>query len=173
MKRSITLLALIAATALSTAALAQDFDAKLKRFILVDDGKYIPELTCDEAVKLGFTVNDFNRYVAYVEQLNQHDAPALTRPENLFLASYLEVQNNKLVLTIPLEKALRAGATVEGYLQTMEFVNEINHESAMEWEKLRDYLTQCQAKSQAYAHQHPDSSAVQHIFRSGSLSSTR
>lgn len=164
MKHPFTLLAVIAAAVLSTSAMAQEFDAKLKRFILVDDGKYTPELTCEEAVKLGFTVNDFNRYVAYVEQLNQHDTPALTRPENLFLASYLEVQNNRLVLTIPLEKALRAGATVEGYLQTMEFVNEANNESSMEWKKLRDYLTQHQKLVQEFALEHPDSSAVKTVY---------
>lgn len=63
---------------------AQDFDAKLKRFVTIADGKYAPEISCDEAVKLGFTVNDYKRFVRYVEQLNVDDGQALTLPENLF-----------------------------------------------------------------------------------------
>lgn len=164
MKKSMTLLATVAIALLSTSAWAADFDAKLKRFIQVDKGRYTPELTCEEAVKLGFSVNDYNQYVTYVGQLNQAVPPALTQPENLFLASYLEVQDNQLVLTIPLEKALRAGATVEGYNQTLEFARAASLEKDTKWAEMQQYLTRKQQELQQYARQHPDSSAVMSVY---------
>lgn len=118
----------VAAIGSYSVACAQSFDAKLKRFITIEDNKYAPEISRDEAVKLGFTVNDYNRFVEYVGQLNIKTAPALTRPENLFLCSFIEYDGDKVVLAIPLEKALRAGATVEGYFQTLKVLDSMNED---------------------------------------------
>lgn len=158
---------------------AQDFDAKLKRFVTIADGKYAPEISCDEAVKLGFTVNDYKRFVRYVEQLNVEDGQALTLPENLFLASFLESRGDTLVLAIPLEKALRAGATVEGYFQALEVARETDAylkygTDGVAWTKaereemvqgFREHLAKFQQKLQEFARQHPDSCAVRVVFR--------
>lgn len=122
MKKLLTLAWVFVTAGLCTSIGAQDFDAKLKRFITITDNKYIPEISCDEAVKLGFTVNDYNRFEDYVRQLNVKTAPALTLPKNLFLCSFIEFDGDKTVLAIPLEKALRAGATAEGYYQTLEVI---------------------------------------------------
>lgn len=126
MKKLLTLIWALAAIGMCTSAGAQSFDAKLKRFITIQDGKYAPEVSCEEAVKLGFTVNDYNRFVEYVGQLNVKTALALTLPENLFLCSFIDFDGDKAVLTIPLEKALRAGATAEGYFQTLEVIRANN-----------------------------------------------
>lgn len=157
---------------------AQDFDAKLKRFVTIADGKYAPEISCDEAVKLGFTVNDYKRFVRYVEQLNVEDGRALTLPENLFLASFLEFRGDTLVLAIPLEKALRAGATVEGYFQTLEVAQATDAffrngtdgvlMTKAEREEMRqgfkEHLAKYQRKLQEFARRHPDSCAVRIVF---------
>lgn len=165
MKKVFTLIAAIFATSLWTLAIGQDFDAKLKRFITISEGKYVPEIACDEAIKLGFTVNDYNRFVGYVEQLNIQDAPALTSPENLFLASFLELDGDKVVLTIPLEKALRAGATAEGYFQTLENLDAMNEIFAPNEKKEKfEFVRDTHRKLLDFARQHPDSCAVQKFF---------
>ncbi|WP_281670669.1 hypothetical protein [Rikenella microfusus] len=165
MKKLVILLSLIV---LPAWVHGTDFDVKLKRFVTIADGKYAPEISCDEAVKLGFTVNDYMRFVQYVEQLNVRDTPALTLPENLFLASFLEFRGDTLVLAIPLEKALRAGATVEGYFQTLEVVRTNNDlwakESKTEQARNRGYLAEYQRKLQEFARRHPDSCAVRIVF---------
>ena len=52
--------------------------------------------------------------------------PALTAPQNLFLQAFGVCRNDSVVLDIPLEKALRAGANVEGYYQTLQVLQQTN-----------------------------------------------
>ncbi len=153
----------------------EEFDAKLKRFITIQDGKYAPEVSCEEAVKLGFTVNDYNRFADYVGQLNEKTAPALTLPENLFLCSFIEYDGDTMILTISLEKALRAGATAEGYFQTLEIIRANNAlleneeffpkgEQDKKREKLNDHLTKYRREMLEFARENPDSCAVKKFF---------
>lgn len=159
------LVSVILAVGLGMSAIGRDFNAKLKRFVTISGGKYAPEISCDEAVKLGFTVNDYNRFVEYVGQLNIKTAPALTRPENLFLCSFIEYDGDKVVLAIPLEKALRAGATVQGYFQTLENLGAINEILAANEKKEKSgFIRETHLKMLEYAKQNPDSSAVKKFF---------
>lgn len=165
MKKMFTLIVVMVIAGLWGVASGQDFDAKLKRFVTITDNKYAPEISCDEAIKLGFTVNDYNRFTDYVGQLNVKAAPALMLPENLFLCSFIEFDGDKVVLAIPLEKALRAGATAEGYFQTVENLHVMNEMVPADERKERvAFIRETQQKLRDYARQHPDSSAVKRFF---------
>ncbi|WP_294599111.1 hypothetical protein [uncultured Rikenella sp.] len=176
MKRQIqwALTLIMAVSSYTCPVFAQDFDAKLKRFITLDNGKYIPEISCDEAIRLGFTVHDYHRFTDYVDRINIQKTPALNAPENLFLCSFIEFDGNKAVLTIPLEKALRAGATAEGYLQTLESLNAINaaNLSDNDKEKLIRLLRDTRQKMLDFARQHPDNCAVKKYFTPPTLDET-
>lgn len=177
MKKLFTLVLAVAAIGSYSAAWAQSFDAKLKRFIMIEDNKYAPEVSRDEAIKLGFTVNDYNRFVQYVDSLNIRKHYELTLPQNRFLEAFVEVdpKDGTLVLAIPLEKALRAGATAVGYWQTLEvirandasLVNEEftpKSEQAKEREKRNEYFNKYKQEMMEFAIRNPDSSAVQKFF---------
>lgn len=155
---------------------AREFDAKLMRFITIVDGKFAPEISGDEdeAVRMGFSVNDYIAYMQYINMLNAHTSPALTAPQNLFLQAFGVCRNDSLVLDIPLEKALRAGANVEGYYQTLQVLQQTNEmlsqldsvekrKMAKDFEKKQQELREMLTK---YALDYPDSSAVKNILRS-------
>lgn len=111
MKKLWMLAWILVSAGMCTSIGAQDFDAKLKRFITITNNKYTPEISRDEAIRLGFTVNDYNRFVEYVGQLNVKAKRSLTLPQNRFLNAFVEIDpdDGTLFLNIPLEKAIRAG----------------------------------------------------------------
>lgn len=165
MKRLLTLVLAILAISLCTSAIGQSFDEKLKRFVSIIGTTCIPEISCDEAVKLGFTVNDYRHFIRYVDQLNIKTEPALSRPENLFLISFIEMKSGKQILNIPLAKAIRAGATVEGYYQTLEVLDFSNKNLPADMlDELRNKIEKVQQELLDFAKQNPDSSAVKKFF---------
>ncbi len=157
-----------------TVCSAREFDAKLMRFITIVDGKFAPEISGDEAVRMGFSVNDYIAYMQYINMLNAHTSPALTAPQNLFLQAFGVCRNDSVVLDIPLEKALRAGANVEGYYQTLQVLQQTNEMlSQLDSVERRKVVKDMEKKQQElremltkYAMEYPDSSAVKNILRS-------
>lgn len=167
MKKLFTLVFVVAAIGSYSSACAESFDAKLKRFIMIEDNKYAPEISRDEAIKLGFTVNDYDRFVGYVDSMNVRTERALAIPKNLFLDAFVELdpQSGMFILNIPLEKALRAGASVEGYFQRLKVLDSMNENMS---DDLRNegisFLKNIHKDMMDFAIRNPDSSAVQKFF---------
>ena len=167
MKKLTTLLLTIIISTLCTFANENNFDEKLKRFITITNDEYVPEISLDEAIKLGFSVNDYNSFVRYTKKLNTNETHALTMPENAFIGSFIEYHDGKFTLKITQDRTLKAGATIEGYRQTLQMVED--HNKNLTEQDKKEYLPiflGVQSDLIEYAKQNPDKSAVKEFQKS-------
>lgn len=144
---------------------AQQFEPFLKTFVVNIEGKYMPEISSSEAVMMGVSVDSYNAFVKYVETLNQEKVSSLTAPENLFLNAFMGVEDGIVVLNITREKALRAGASIQGYNAVMDYVKTLNTSMGPQAvAQLKEHLDKGRVDLIKYATENPDKSAVQKVY---------
>lgn len=121
----------------------------------------------DEAILMGATINEYNSFLKYVDSLNTTKAP-LNLPQNAFLTSF--IQFDSISLNITREKALRAGASIQGYVQLLEYIKSLNSSiSDKDFEGFKDYISKAQNTLLEYAKKNPGKSAVQEIYQTPNL----
>lgn len=121
----------------------------------------------DEAILMGATINEYNSFLKYVDSLNTTKAP-LNLPQNAFLTSF--IQFDSISLNITREKALRAGTSIQGYVQLLEYIKSLNSSiSDKDFEGFKDYISKAQNTLLEYAKKNPSKSAVQEIYQTPNL----
>lgn len=123
----------------------------------------------DEAILMGATINEYNSFLKYVDSLNTTKAP-LNLPQNAFLTSFIQFDSESISLNITREKALRAGASIQGYVQLLEYIKSLNSSmSDKDFEGFKDYISKAQNTLLEYAKKNPGKSAVQEIYQTPNL----
>lgn len=144
-----------------------DMAHQLRNFVTVTNGVYTPELAQSDAINLGASVDDYTSYIAYIKALNRAEkVSVLNEPRNLFLQFFLMVNDDGVVvLNITRERALRAGASIQGYAQALEMAASANSGMGIPdmIKGYREQLIEIRAKMFEFAEKNPSKSAVMEL----------